>query len=311
LEHFLSRKFGKPVTEPNISRWRRAVCGNLTAAFQSAAKEGDATIPFPPRDAFLGSIHQAQFKEVPSNFQALSPSELEQIRQTPGRSPRLPRQEPGTRPACPLPYELRVDGSLDERRKAFSIRFEAGKELFGPRAAGAPFIVYALGSTAKVTVRNYAVEAGEHLDDAWLLSEFPEGRYRLRVYGPNGFFREFAGTADDPPVELRFETPRAQRGAARLTGEAAIVAVNRNREKSVTVEIRDEAYHNPPQSRPLKPGETTTFPFPTQSSSGWYDLTCRINESAAQHGKRYAGRIETGDWTASDPAMGRHVQEAL
>jgi len=310
LEHFLSRKLGKQVTEPNISRWRRTVCGNLTAAFQPAAKAGDASLPFPPRDTFLESIHQAQFREVPSDFQALSPSELEEIRRAPTRSPRLPRQEPGTRLACPLPYELRVDGSLDEGRKAFSIRFEAGKELFGPRAAGAPFIVYALGSTAKVTVRNYAVEAGERLDDAWFLFEFPEGRYRLHVYGPNGFFREFAGTAEDSRVELRFETPRGQRGAARLTGEAAIVAVNRDPEKSVTVEVRDEAYHNPAQSRSLKPRETTTFTFPTQNSSGWYDLTCRVSESAAAYVKRYAGRVETGDWTTSDPAMDRPLPEA-
>jgi phospholipase C len=305
LEHFLSRKFSKPVTEPNISGWRRTVCGNLTAAFQQAAKHGDATVDFQPRDAFLESIHQAQFKQVPSDFHALSPSELEEIRRASGSSPRLPRQEPGTRPACPLPYELRVDGSLDERRKAFSIRFEASKELFGPRAAGAPFIVYALGSTAKVTVRNYAVEAGERLDDAWLLSEFPEGRYRLRVYGPNGFFREFAGTAHDSPVELRFETPRPQPGAPKLTGEAAVVAINNDRANSVTVEVRDEAYHNPAQSRSLKPGETTTFTFPTHKSSGWYDLTCRVNDSAAPYVKRYAGRVETGEWTTSDPAMGR------
>ena len=310
LEHFLSRKTGKRVTEPNITHWRRTICGNLTAAFQPAAKQGDATVPFPPRDAFLESIHQAQFKDVPSDFQPLTASDLETIRRAPDRSPRLPRQEPGTRPACPLPYELRVEGQLDRRRKAFAIHFEAGQEQFGPRAAGAPFIVYALGHTAKLAVRNYAVEAGQHLDDAWLLSEFPDGHYRLRVYGPNGFFREFAGTTDDPPVELRFETPRAPQGARRLTGEAAIVAVNRDRTKSVTVEVRDESYHNPAQSRSLKPGETTTFTFPTQRSSGWYDLTCRVKESAAPYIKRYAGRIETGAWTTSDPAMGRPVRDS-
>jgi phospholipase C len=310
LEHFLGQKLGKPVAEPNISRWRRTVCGDLTAAFQPAAKDGDATVPFPPRDEFLESIHQAQFKDVPSDFHALGPSDLEEIRRDPSRSPRLPQQEPGTRPACPLPYELRVDGAINQARTAVSLRFEAGNELFGGRAAGAPFTVYALGSTAQVTVRNYAVESGEHLDDTWLLSEFPEGRYRLRAYGPNGFFREFAGSARDPMVELRFESPRAPGRAAKLTGEVAIVAVNRDRAKSMTVEVRDEAYHNPAQSRSLKPGQTATFTFSTENSAGWYDVSCRVKESAESSVKRYAGRVETGSWTTSDPAMAHSGRQA-
>ena len=35
LEKFLTHKTGKKVEEPNISRWRRTVCGDLTSAFQS------------------------------------------------------------------------------------------------------------------------------------------------------------------------------------------------------------------------------------------------------------------------------------
>ena len=34
LENFLSKKFGKKIEEPNISQWRRTVCGDLTSTFR-------------------------------------------------------------------------------------------------------------------------------------------------------------------------------------------------------------------------------------------------------------------------------------
>ncbi len=303
LEHFLSRKFHRTVVEPNISRWRRVVCGDLTSAFQAAAKTTDATLPFPPRDAFLESIHEAQFKDVPSNFHALQPDEIETIRHAPSRSPWLPRQEAGTRPSCPLPYELTVDGSLNGPRTEFTIRFEARKDRFGARAAGATFIVYALGSTASMTVRNYAVEAGETLEDSWALTDFTNGRYHLRVCGPNGFFREFVGGADDPPVEFQFDCAPGQSE----NGDVVIIATNRDPARSRTFEIGDLAYGTPPVSHEVKPGRTERVTIATHKSSGWYDLGCRVGSSESLL-KRYAGRIETGKWTTSDP-VGRPMRE--
>jgi phospholipase C len=305
LEHLLSRKLGRKVEEPNISRWRRTVCGDLSATFQSAADARNATLPFPPRDEFLESIHQAQFKALPSDFHPLSHEEIEQTRNSPPGSSLLPRQEPGTRPSCPLPYQLAVDGSLNRSRTQFTIRFEAGDKLFGSRSAGAPFTVYALGSTAKVTVRDYAIEAGRHLEDSWALAEFPNGQYHLRVCGPNGFFREFAGTADDAPLELRFECVRVQDEPPTLTGDVALVVTNPDPNKGVSLEVQDSAYGKPVQSRTVMPGQQASFTFESQKTGGWYDFTCRVKQPSGRLLSRYAGRVETGKWSTSDPAMGR------
>jgi phospholipase C len=306
LEHFLSHKFHRAVAEPNISQWRRVVCGDLTSAFQAAARTSDATVPFPPRDAFLESIHEAQFKDVPSNFHALQPNEIETIRHSPSHSPWLPRQEAGTRTSCPLPYELAVNGALNGPRTEFTIRFAAGKDQFGTRAAGAPFTVYALGSTASLTVRNYAVEAGEQLEDPWVLTDFANGRYHLRVYGPNGFFREFVGGADDPHVDFHFDGARGQSE----NGDVVIIATNRDPARRWTIEISDLAYGNPPKSHLLKAGQTERLTIATHKSAGWYDLNCRVAGSSGLFVKRYAGRIETGKWSTSDPAMSRSTREA-
>jgi phospholipase C len=305
LEQYLSRKLGRKVEEPNISQWRRAVCGDLTASFQSSADARNAAIAFPPRDEFLESINEAQFKAPPADFHALSQEDLERLRQRPVASSLLPRQESGTRPSSPLPYQLAVEGSLNRSRTHFTIRFEAGNTLFGPRAAGAPFTVYALGSSAKVTVRNYAVEAGKRLEDAWALSDFAGGRYHLRVYGPNGFFREFTGTAADPSIEMRFGCVRAHGEPPTLTGDVALVAANRDSAKSVTIELQDHAYGTASQTRALKPGEQATFTVPSHKSAGWYDFSCHVKPTDGRSSVRYAGRVETGRWSTSDPAIGR------
>ena len=302
LEKLLSHKLGKPLEEPNISRWRRAVCGDLTAAFQPCGPDIGKSIEFPERDAFLQSIHKAQFRDPPTGFRALTLQELEQIRSDPRSSPLLPRQEPGVRQSCPLPYQLVAEGSVNDERTMFTMRFEAQTEAFGDRAAGSPFTAYAVGSRAAVTIRNYAVEAGEALEDSWSLADFDGNRYHLRAHGPNGFFREFIGGADDPPVDIRLEYVRSPSDRRALSGGVEFIITNRGN-RNATVEVRDNAYHHGPSSGTVKPGERFTLSI-TRKGSAWYDFSVRV-AGVQRFEKRYAGRAETGKWSTSDPAMGR------
>lgn len=299
VEKLLTHKLGKKVEEPNISQWRRTVCGDLTASFQSAATPGD-TLTFPPRDAFLESIHRAQFQELPKGFHALSKQELEAIRNNAADAKVLPRQEPGTRRSCPLPYELAVDGTIDGSRKKYELHFEARKDTFGERSAGSPFIVYAMGPTGPVKVRNYAVSAGQRLTDAWELSEFENGRYHLRVYGPNGFFREFRGGADDPALQITCEYFRSGSDPRRPIGDVEIIASNLDRSKTYTLDVRWSAEHE--SVIEVGPGKRSGVVLPTGKSGGWYDVQIRVRENE-HFEKRYAGRVETGEWSTSDPAM--------
>jgi phospholipase C len=306
LETFLTHKTGTKVEEPNISRWRRTVCGDLTSAFQSFHGDKVATLEPPPRDAFIEQIHRAQFKDLPAGYHALTSEEIEQIRGNPGASPLLPRQEAGVRRSCALPYELAVEGELNNERTHFTIRFEARKELFGARSAGSPFTVFARTASGEMQIRSYAVAAGEHLEDSWKVAEFEGGLYHLRVYGPNGFFREFIGSQADPLVDVRFDSSRKRGDGTALSGDIEIVAGNRDRRQACTIEVRDNSYKNPTQSRMLAPEERVTLTIDAQKSSGWYDVSVRTVTGERFH-KRYAGRVETGKWTTSDPAMGRMI----
>jgi phospholipase C len=147
---------------------------------------------------------------------------------------------------------------------------------------------------------NYAVTAGDRLSDQWPLSEFETQNYHLRVYGPNGFFREYAGSRNDPPVAVRCEYERA--GEAGLTGKIELQIANSDRERSFTVEIRDLAYKQAKQSKEIPPSSTVKILLDLERSSRWYDFNIKI---AGFEGfeKRYAGRVETGKPGISDPAM--------
>ena len=90
---FMESRFG--VHEPNISPWRRAVCGDLTAAFDFSRK--DATPVAAPRHRRL---------------RAAGPRAPPRLRAGPAREGALPRQERGLRPARPLKYAPHVDGSV-------------------------------------------------------------------------------------------------------------------------------------------------------------------------------------------------------
>ncbi len=314
LEVFLSHKTGKTVREPNISQWRRTVCGDLTSVFQPHnGEKADAPKPV-EKLPFFESIHQAQFRPAPGGYRALKSEEIADARKNPA-APCLPRQEPGSRPSCPLPYELVVDGVLDAERKAFAIHFAAGKELFGPRAAGAPFHVCASVKTkARATGRlgaesveteigrswDYAVAPGDRLVGEWPFADFEGGVCHLRVHGPNGFYREFRATALEPVVAVTVR----QAGA---TEKLILKCENRSPQKQLSLRVEDMAYGASPKTMELGPiGSEHTegrLELDLAASHGWYDLRVTL-VGVSQFEQRFAGHLETGRESVSDPRLG-------
>ena len=105
LEQFIETKFGKTVKEENISSWRRAVAGNLTSVFRPYDGK-EAQLDYLNRNKFVVGIEQARYKEIPSNYKRLDVAQIKDINQSPQHSSFTSHQEPGTKPACALPYEL-------------------------------------------------------------------------------------------------------------------------------------------------------------------------------------------------------------
>ncbi len=316
LEKFLSKKAGKEIKETNISDWRRAVSGNLTSVFRPYNGEEIKLPQFVKRDSFVKEIYNAKFKKLPSDYKALSLAEIEDIQANPLTSLLLPRQEPGIRESCALPYELYADGLLSADKKTFDINFAAGNEVFGARSAGSPFSVYAPRKYAvynkslnkkhfeNVKVWNYAVNAGDKINGRWLLNDFENNLYHLKVYGPNGFFREFCGSKDDPEINISLDYEHKKDHKEKLSGNIIFTISNSNKSKAYTLLLADATYKKNIRKVVVESASTVKEVIHLSESFNWYDVTI-ARETNSHFFKRYAGRVETGNHSKTDPVMGR------
>jgi phospholipase C len=312
LEEFLSKKTGKQVKEPNISDWRRTVCGDLKSVFRPYNGEAIPNPEFLPKDEFVESIHKAKFKKVPDDFKLLTAEEIEQINKDPYSSPYMPKQEKGIKPSCALPYQLYADGKLSDDKKSFSLKFTANNEVFGKTASGSPFNVYAPGKYLQemdnqnvmdnVRTWAYAVTAGDSLMDNWPLNEFENENYHLRVYGPNGFFREFKGNSADPDINIVCEYQPGLTDNKKLSGNIELNLHNLSRQQH-TIEITDHGYKTNNHKRILNASGKSNVVLNLANSHGWYDFSVKVGGIHIFE-KRYAGRVETGLPGYSDPQMG-------
>jgi phospholipase C len=304
LENFLNKKFGKKIISDRISQWRRTVCGDLTSVFRPDNGEKISPLPFVEKEPFIEGVYKAKFKNVPINYKKLTKEEIEQINTDAHSSPFMPQQEKGVRSSCALPYELYADGKLSADKKTFNIEMKAAKEIFKEKSAGSPFNIYAPGKHANENVRlwAYAVAAGDTLKNSWAVSDFENNIYHLRLYGPNGFFREFIGDANDPLANITCAYQHNSANAAKLTGNIELKISNPA--NSLTVEIIDNAYKNATITKVVDAKNVNAkIILDLSKSSGWYDFSVKIKGHDLFE-KRYAGHIETGGASSSDPLMG-------
>ena len=305
LETWLSGKTGKSVRESNITPWRRAMCGDLSSAFRPASDGASKALHKVDRAPFFAAIHQAQFRPHPTVPKPLTEEELARARNSPASLPALPRQEPGTRPACALPYELDAPARLSDDGSSLVIRFIAGNQRFGGRAAGAPFHVYSpapcrpRGGGERAPGRTWAIAtaAGSETPYSWALDDFAESIPHLRVHGPNGFFREIRSAHVDPLPEVTVEA--TDDGGARLT------LTPRPGQPSLTVTLTDASYGAAPISIELR-GAPVQKEIPLAGSHGWYDWIVKTAGNAVCF-RRLAGHLETGRDSRTDPLMGGAV----
>ena len=275
LIKFVERRFGggERVRENNITRWRRAVVGDLTSAFDFRTPNHDR-VKLPSTDAFVPPDTDRH-----PDYKPAVPAQQS-----------LPRQEPGMRPARAVPYELHVVATADAAAGQVALRFANTGD------AAAVFQVRSgSGLTGPWT---YTVGSHDAVGDTWDFRARGETTYDLSVYGPNGFFRSVKGSLAD-------------RARANVVVEAlydpddnAIIVEIRNRGGRLPgLQIAD-AYSGKHTVHVVEPGEILVRRFRLERSSGWYDITLRADSDAAFE-QRIAGHLETGNDSMSDPQLGR------
>jgi phospholipase C len=301
LEKFIEKKFGKKTYESNISAWRRAICGDLTSAFRPYDATKQAALPFLKKVPLLEKIHKAKFKKEPANFRPLSDLEMKEINSG-KRHAQMPHQESGVRPSSALPYAPEVNGRL-RKDNQFEMDFYVSDQLFGQKTAGSPFIVYThqVKPERQAAPRHYAITVGDKQQDIWSTEIFDQNQYHLQVQGPNGFYREFKGDVAwngfDVSVvhDLQPIRRRAQPGLR--------IVIDYPEYQGVSCTLVHQGYGYADEKILLK-GKSKSVSLNLEKSFGWYDFILQITNGAHTAAYRYAGRVETGKSSYSDPLMG-------
>ena len=260
----IERRFG--VAAPDISPWRRAVCGDLVNAFDFAQRD---TRPF-VRGLPDVSATAARAAALPGRTVPALPEGLQAA-----------RQEAGTRPSRALPY----------RPQAQVQAIAADGVALHLACEGAASVLHVYDRLQLAALpRRYTVLPGAPLQDRWALDA--QGRYDLWLLGPNGFHRHFRGVAGAPVLQAQVDPVEGQlRLQLRNAGSTA-----------QSIRVRGGAYagHMPEQTLMLAAGAQTTLAWDAAPTSGWYDLHVVAGDSEL----RLAGRAEDGRPGTSDPAMG-------
>ncbi|WP_019256272.1 phospholipase domain-containing protein, partial [Burkholderia thailandensis] len=271
---FIAARFG--VDEPNITPWRRAVCGDLTSAFDF--RTPDATLPPLPDTSNYRSIADQLCSTKPAPSVPAAPSPVDP-------------QEPGVRPARALPYELHVNATVHGGAR---LRIE-----FANRGEqGAHFYVYA--SNRSDGPWRYTVGAHRSLHDEFDLGA-TNGAYAFTVYGPNGFVRVFEGrAAAEGHGRHAAAHPEVKAGYDVANGNLYLKLTNHGGQ-SVRLTLADNAYGAPPRQITLRGGDERVEQWALAPSHHWYDVT--VSDGATgQFVRRFAGHVENGKSSYSDPA---------
>jgi phospholipase C len=280
---------GKPARCPLISPWRRSVCGDLSSAF-------DFTAPL------------YGLPELPRPGASLALDLCKPLSSPRPRYSRRPAQEPGSRPARPVPYQpnawisdITSKGEFIQMRLVFSNQGEAANKH-------AHFAVYANAHRAGGPWQYGVAPHGAESDTFDIGRGFGDGRYDFSVVGPNRFLRHMTGDARRPGRDLEAVAYYAVDPA--IDRLALWLELTNQSTARVAFTVLANAYRErgAAWTRDLEPGERASMPFDQLGhAGGWYDFTVTASLDE-RWSRRLAGHLETGAASISgDPTSTGHA----
>jgi phospholipase C len=271
LIRFLEARFG--IDEPNITPWRRAVCGDLTSAFEFDSAR-DRVPPLPSVAAYKPTQTDPPPGQEPPPYHPAPPAVGS-----------VPTQEPGVRPSRRLGYRLHVAFDADpetlnlavDNRGRLGVHLQARSQT----VPGAPY--------------SYTIGAGDEM----AIAIANPGTYDLSLHSPNGYFRHFAGS----PTTLLHVREDHHHASGRLALELTVNGDHRgdshHHHRPVVINVAD-AYGS---NRQIELRRATQLTIDTRSSGGWYDIALTA-PSDPSFSYQLAGRLESRAPLTSDPQFG-------
>ncbi|MCW2523078.1 MAG: putative phospholipase precursor, partial [Frankiales bacterium] len=277
---------GQHAISPNISAWRRSVCGDLTGAFDFTSPVYG--LPKLPKTSVIGDPAGGAYKP-------------------PVTTNAMPAQESGTKRARPLPYQpnANLDGFTFGANAAVEAKLSFSNN--GPHVGKAcHFAVYNNAAPDQSLADYPAKFPGQYTVDpsnsVWnktvpgaveIGAGRGEGKYDLTVVGPNRFLRHFTGDVNAAGRTAQVEATYYQ---GRFSSKPELVLeLSNTSAKAVTFTVapnnyskdRAQTYHVPAR------GRATHTVDPLGRSDGWYDLSVTISGDSSWS-RRYTGHLENG-----------------
>ncbi|SFE33517.1 phospholipase C [Actinacidiphila alni] len=263
---------GKPAACPNISAWRRKVCGDLTGVFDFAHPVfGLPALP----DTSTG-IALVTCAGLPN------PAPVANA---------LPAQESGTRHARALPYQPVADLNRIE---------------YGSGGVQKVWLSFANSGTAATHLAAYAnahrgggpwqytLDAGSTAEDFFNVGTgYGAGAYDLSVVGPNRFLRRFQGDTGKPGKDLTVTVRYAVDPGSGTLAVRFVLANAGTAALPVTITAGQYRSDGPWHYTVPAGGSVTDYFNAVLYNGGWYDLTVSTTADTTWS-QRFTGHVETG-----------------
>jgi phospholipase C len=278
LIRFVQARFGTktaPLTNPNITAWREAVCGDLTSAFNFATPN-DATVTLPSTAAYIPPTSEG---EGPTVSYVPPPPAVQT----------MPVQESGTRRARPVPYILNVTAAAGLSSEIVTLTFVNTGTRTG---------VFQVRSANPLQApRSFTVGPSATLTDTWEFAANGAAAYDLSVYGPNGFFRHYRGAAPGLTATNLQSKVEYDASAHGLT-----LAIKNSGALPASVQVQN-VYSGATAVHAVASGATFSSFVALTQYAGWYDFLLTV-ESDPDFQQQLAGHLENGQASTTDPAIG-------
>jgi phospholipase C len=271
---FMEKRFG--VREPNISAWRRSVCGDLTSAFDFTGGTRTEVPPLPSTADFQARVARS----------AAGTANAIPARQAPTV------QMAGQRPHRAVPYRIFTEGRINkEGRFALLLRNEGRR--------GVTFTVH--DNSDRQEPWHYTIGAGDAFDSRQWHDAGALDAYDLTLRGPNGYWRRYAGgfTGPSSMIEVScIDLPAEGAVELKLTNGADTPQLFRI--------AMDDAYPTklPRLREVMVPARGAAVErWQLDESDRWYDLMVHADR-AETFLRRFAGKLENGRMGRTDPGIG-------
>ncbi len=275
---------GTPAVCPNISTWRRSVCGDLTSALDfERPVYGLPDLPFVT--APVGEA--AEYHPVPA-------------------SNLMPVQESGIKPARPLPYQPNANldgftfgaGGSIEANLSFSnsgrhVRRASHFAVYNNAAPDLNIADYPADFPGQYTVPPQGARDKTVPASAEIGAGHGGGVYDLTITGPNRFLRRFTGDVSAAGATAQVTADYHADGSAR---PMLLLRLTNGGGRPVRFTVTPNNYSaERPRSYEVPAGRSVTHEAdPIAEHAGWYDVTVTFSGDASWS-RRYTGHLETGE----------------